>query len=74
MQVGVQLNAPAALLPGNKPGTHSIGGWVDSTALHDIWKGEKSVAVVGIRTPVGTARSLVTILTELSQLPDKAAY
>jgi hypothetical protein len=28
MGVGGQLHAPAALPPGNRPGTHCIGGWV----------------------------------------------
>jgi len=30
--VGGQRHAPAALPPGNGPGTHCIGGWVDPTA------------------------------------------
>ena len=28
MEVGGQCNAPAALPPGERPGTHFIGGWV----------------------------------------------
>jgi hypothetical protein len=28
MGVGGQRHAPATLLPGKKPGTHFIGGWV----------------------------------------------
>jgi hypothetical protein len=30
--VGGQLHAPAALPPGNRPGTHCIGGWVGPRA------------------------------------------
>jgi hypothetical protein len=32
MRVGGQLHAPAALLPGKRPGTHCIGGWVGPRA------------------------------------------
>jgi hypothetical protein len=32
MGVGGQLHAPAALLPGNRPGTHCIGGWMGPRA------------------------------------------
>ena len=32
MRVGGQLNAPAALPPGKRPGTHCIAGWVDPRA------------------------------------------
>jgi hypothetical protein len=28
MGMGGQLHAPAALPPGNRPGTHCVGGWV----------------------------------------------
>jgi len=34
------------------------------------WRREKSLALVGIRTPGRPARSLVTVLTALSWLPD----
>jgi hypothetical protein len=30
MWVGGERHAPAALAPGNMPGTHCTGGWVDS--------------------------------------------
>jgi hypothetical protein len=29
MRVGGQLHAPAALPPGQSPGSHCIGGWMD---------------------------------------------
>jgi hypothetical protein len=32
MRVGGEPNAPAASLPGKRPGTHRIGGWVDPSA------------------------------------------
>ena len=32
MEVGGQRHAPAALLPGKRPGTHCIGGWVGPRA------------------------------------------
>jgi hypothetical protein len=32
MGVSGQLHAPAALSPGNRPGTHFIGGWVGPRA------------------------------------------
>jgi hypothetical protein len=32
MGVGGQLHTPDALLPGNRPGTHFIGGWVGPRA------------------------------------------
>jgi hypothetical protein len=32
MGEGGQLHAPAALPPGNRPGTHCIGGWVGPRA------------------------------------------
>ena len=32
MGVGGQRHAPAALPPGNRPGTHCIGGWVGPRA------------------------------------------
>ena len=32
MRVGGQLHAPAALLPGKRPGTHCIRGWVGPRA------------------------------------------
>jgi hypothetical protein len=35
MRVGSQLHALAALPPGNRPGTHCIGGWVGPRASLD---------------------------------------
>jgi hypothetical protein len=32
MRVGGQRHAPAALPPGNRPGTHCTGGWVGPRA------------------------------------------
>ena len=32
LAVGGQRHAPAALLPGKKPGAHSTGGWVGPRA------------------------------------------
>ena len=34
--MGGQRHAPAALLPGHRPGTHCIGGWVGSRAGQDV--------------------------------------
>jgi len=33
MRVGSQRQAPAALLPGKRPGTHRTGGWLLMTFL-----------------------------------------
>jgi hypothetical protein len=42
--VGGQRHAPAALPPGNKSGTHRIGGWVDPGAGLD---GKENLAPSG---------------------------
>jgi len=47
--------APAALSPGNRPGTHFIRGWVGPRAGLDEWG--KSRPPTGIRSPDRQARS-----------------
>ena len=49
----VQLHAPAALLLGKRPGTHCIGGWMDSRAGLD--GGGKSLPA-GVRSAVSLAQ------------------
>lgn len=51
------------------PGTHGIGGTVGPKAGLDAMEREKSLAPAGFRSPVRSARSLVTILTELPGFP-----
>ena len=52
--VGVQHQAPAALYPGYRPGTHCIGDW---WAPEPIWTGAKDLAPTEIRSPDRPARS-----------------
>jgi len=54
---GWVLNAPPRpLYPHEKPGTHFIGGSVDTRA---VWTGAENLATTGIRSPNRTARSQV---------------
>jgi hypothetical protein len=46
-----QRQAPAALLPGNNPVTHSIGGWVGPRAGLDGSEDEKIFYPTDVRTP-----------------------
>jgi hypothetical protein len=66
MEASGQLRASAALTPG----THWIGGRVDSRAVLDAVAKRKNTlpAPAGNRTPVVQPVSLVTILTELPLL------
>ena len=48
MGVSGQLHAPAALLPGKRPATHCIGGWVGPGP---VWKDAENLAPTGIRSP-----------------------
>jgi len=50
-----ERHAPAALPPGNRPGTHCIRGWVGPRAGPDGWG--KSRPPTGIRSPDRQARS-----------------
>jgi hypothetical protein len=54
MGVGGQRHAPAALPPGQRPGTHFTGGWVSPRAGLD---GAENFAPIGIRSPDRPARS-----------------
>ena len=54
MGVGGLLHAPAALPPGNRPGTHCTGGWVGPRAGLD---GCEKSRPTGIRSPDRPARS-----------------
>jgi hypothetical protein len=54
MGVGGQSHAPATLLPGKRPSTFSIGGWVDPRAGLD---GFGKSRLTGIRSPDRPARS-----------------
>lgn len=47
--MSVQHHAPAALPPGNDPGTQGIGDWLCPTAGLDITERRTSPAPVGIR-------------------------
>jgi len=47
MDVGGQRLAPAALLPGKRPGTHFIGGWVGPRVVTIM--GEK-IKIVSLTT------------------------
>jgi hypothetical protein len=49
MGVGDQRHAPAALLPGNRPGTHFTGEWVGQRTGPD--RCVKSHSLTGIRSP-----------------------
>jgi hypothetical protein len=60
------LHAPTTLVPGGDFSAYSTGGWPQSR--EDFWSGEKSLALAGFRTPVCSAPSLGTMLTELSHL------
>ena len=46
--MGGQRQAPAALLPGKRPDTNSIGGWVGPKAGLD---GSEKLVLTGIRSP-----------------------
>ena len=61
--VSGQQQAPTALGPREKPGTHFTGGWV---GLRAVWTGAKNLVTTGIRTLDRPARSSVAIPTELS--------
>jgi len=67
--MGVVSFTPRPLYPGERaPGAHFIG------ASEVVWtrrRREKFLAPAGNGIPVGPARSLVTILTELFRLPDE---
>jgi len=52
--VGGQRQAPAALPPGKRPGTHCAGGWVGPRAGLE---GAENFAPTGIRSPDLPARS-----------------
>ena len=56
MGVGGQRHAPAALPPGERPGTHCIEGWVDPRAGLDGC-GKSQPPPTGIRSPDRPARS-----------------
>jgi hypothetical protein len=60
-----QLYAPATLTPGKEPHTHWIGGWVGPGAGLDIVAKRKILQDLNMDY---SACSIVTILTELSQL------
>jgi hypothetical protein len=45
MEVSGQLHAPAALCPGNKPGTNWIGGRLDPRDGLDVYEKEKNVNI-----------------------------
>jgi hypothetical protein len=48
--VSGQLHAPAALPPGKRaPGTHCIGGWVDSRAGLDDVENRKFLTLPGLK-------------------------
>jgi hypothetical protein len=55
MEEGDQRHAPAVSPPGNKPSTHSTGGWVGSRAGLDGCKKPRSPT--RIRSPARPARS-----------------
>ena len=55
MGVGGQGHAPAALSPGKRPGTHRIGGWVETRAGLDGWGNSRPPT--GIRPPDRPART-----------------
>jgi hypothetical protein len=63
MEVSGQLDAPAALSPGKDPCNHWIRAWVGPRAGADAMAKRKFPAHARIKS-----RSLVTILTELTQL------
>ena len=46
-----QLHAPAALLPGNEAGTHSVGGQVEPKVSLDVLEKRKYLAYDGNRNP-----------------------
>jgi hypothetical protein len=48
LEMSGQLHAPAALPPGKNPGTHCIGGWVDSRAGLDDLKKWKFLTLPGL--------------------------
>ena len=55
--VGGQHHAPAALSPGQSPGSRCTGGWVGPRASLDrFWK-KKSLTLTGFRSRKHTARS-----------------
>ena len=60
MKVSGLFHAPVASLPWKNPGE-----WAPDTAWTVLGKKKKSRASAGIQTPDRSARSLVTILTEL---------
>jgi hypothetical protein len=52
MRVGGSLHAPASLLPGKRPGTYCIGGWVGPRAGLDGF-GKSRPHRVSIPRPFG---------------------
>jgi hypothetical protein len=54
MRVGGQLHGPAALPPGQRPGTHCVGGWVGPRA---VWTAAEDLAPTRIQSPNRPARS-----------------
>jgi len=69
--VSGQLNYPASLNSGQRTlSTHLKGGWAGPRTGLDVGWVENPVVFAGIQTALShfSAHSLVTILTELSQL------
>jgi len=52
--VGGRLNAPVALSPAKRPGTHCIGGWVGPSRAG---RGEEHLALTGLPSPDNPAHS-----------------
>jgi len=68
MEMSGQLQAPVALFPNRKPGTHWIGGLVGPRAGLDSGEEKKSLYYSCQElNPSRPVRSLVTILTELEE-------
>jgi len=60
--VSGQQHAPATLYPRDRPGTHFTGGWVGPQARSGR---AENIVPTGFRSRTATARSSVTIQTEL---------
>jgi hypothetical protein len=74
MEVSSQFNAPATLLPGKRPQLNQIGGQVSPRARLDTVAKTKNPFLAPAENQTHPAHGLVTILTEIPQLPKKFFY
>jgi hypothetical protein len=76
MEVSRQLHArPGRFTPGEKiPGTHCIGCWVSPRTDPDAMRKSRNPYPCRESNPGRIASSLVTVLTELSRLPNQVCW